>query len=389
VVGPSRKVALLVETSNSYAREVLHGIRAWLREHEPWAIRFSENSRGAGLPPWLRRWKGDGIIARVENPAIARGLKATGLPVVDVSAALVTPVFPRVATDSRAAMALAAEHFLERGFRNFGFCGDPRFLWAARRGEFFAAHLHGAGFGCDRFAPPTRATAEAQVQAIARWLRRLPLPTAVLACYDVRGQQVLEACQLAGLAVPEEVAVLGVHNDELLCDLSDPPLSSVIPNARRAGYEAAALLARLMAGEPLPPTVTLIAPLGVATRQSTDVVAVPDARLSAAVRFIRAHAGEAIDVGDVLRHVPMSRTLLERKFKRWLGHTPHEHILRTRLGRVKELLVSTDLPIGAIAERTGFAHSEYLSVAFRRLTGQPPGAFRTRHRAGNPGPSPI
>jgi LacI family transcriptional regulator len=389
VARPSRKVALLVETSNSYAREVLHGIRAWLREHEPWAIRFTENSRGAGLPHWLRHWKGDGIIARVESPAIARGLKATGIPVVDVSAALVTPVFPRVATDSEAAMGLAAEHFLERGFRTFGFCGDPRFLWATRRGEFFAAHLRRAGCGCERFSPPARASAEGQVQAIARWLRRLPRPTAVLACYDVRGQQVLEACRLAGLAVPEEVAVLGVHNDELLCDLSDPPLSSVIPNARRAGYEAAGLLARLMAGERLPPAVTLIAPLGVATRQSTDVVAVPDERLSAAVRFIRAHADQAIGVGDVLRHVPMSRTLLERKFRRWLGHTPHDYILRARLDRVKDLLVSTDASIGAIAERTGFSHSEYLSVAFRRLTGQPPGAFRSRHRAGTPWSAPA
>jgi LacI family transcriptional regulator len=382
VIRLSRKVALLVETSNSYAREVLHGIRAWLREHEPWSIRLSEDRRGAAVPGWLRRWQGDGIIARVENPAIAARLQATRLPVVDVSAALAQPVFPRVATDSRAAMRLAAEHFLQRGFRHFGYCGDPRFLWSARRADLFAAALRERGHACHAFTSPRRTGGEAGVLAISRWLRGLPRPVAVLACYDVRGQQVLAACQLAGLAVPEEVAVLGVHNDDLLCDLSDPPLSSVIPNARRAGYEAAALLARMMNGERVPVAVTLVEPVGIATRQSTDVVAVPDSRVSAAVRFIREHAGEALSVSDVLRHVPMSRTLLERKFRRWLGHTPHEHILRARLDRVKELLVSTDLPIGAIADRTGFAHSEYLSVAFRRMTGHPPGAFRARHRPG-------
>lgn len=385
-VTPRRKVALLVETSNTYGRELLHGVRAWARERRAWSVRLSEHGRGAALPPWLLEWKGDGIIARVNSPGIAAALRRARVPVVDVSAALARPVFPRVVTDSAAVTRLAFEHLHERGLRHFGYCGDARFRWSRQRGDLFSAQVRAAGGRVARFAEPARrsgrAGVEAEFAALVAWLRGLPKPAGVLACYDVRGQQVIEACQEAGLAVPEEVAVIGVHNDDLVCDLCDPPLSSVIPDARRAGYEAAELLERMMNGEAVPVATHLIEPVGVAARQSTDVVAVADARVAAAVRFIRERAETGIDVSDVLRAVPMSRTLLERRFKQLLGHTPHEHIQRVRLERVKAMLASTDLPVGAVAERVGFEHAEYLSVAFRRATGLTPREYRQRHRAG-------
>ncbi len=378
---PRRKVALLIETSNTYARDLLHGIRIWLREQKPWSIRFSEEGRGAGLPVWLADWHGDGIIARVTSRRMASALRKTGLPVVDVAAALPEPVFPRVATDSRAATRLALEHLTERGFRHFAYCGDERFWWSASRELSFTEQVRAASRNCSVFrVGRTRAGSDNEQAELISWLRSLPKPVGILACYDVCGQQVLEACIDAGLAVPEQVAVMGVHNDELLCDLCEPPLSSVIPNARRAGYEAASLLARMMEGERVPVEARLIEPVGVAQRQSTDVIAVDDPKVSAAVRYIRAHATTGIDVGDVLRAVPISRTLLERRFKALLGHTPHEHILRTRLARVQTMLIETELPVALIAERTGFEHTEYLSVAFRRHTGQTPSAYRKRHR---------
>lgn len=380
-----RKVALLIETSNTYAREVLHGIRAWQRGNGEWSIRHSEQGRGARVPAWLGDWRGDGVIARVENTRIAEALRRTRLPVVDVSAALAEPPFPRVVTDSDAAMRLAAEHLCERGFVHFGYCGDARFLWARQRGEYFQKHLARAGRTCAFFTAPAggalRPGGDAEVRAIARWLARLPRPAGVLACYDLRGQQVLTACQLAGLRVPDEIAVMGVHNDELVCDLCAPPLTSVIPDARRAGYEAAALLARMMAGERVAAGIRTVPPIGIACRQSTDVVAVSDAKVAAVVKYMREHAHEGIDVADVLRAVPLSRTLLERRFKTLLGRTPHEYLLRTRLDRVRALLATMDLSLAAIAERTGFAYQEYLTVVFRRETGMTPTAFRRRQRA--------
>jgi LacI family transcriptional regulator len=377
---PRPRVALLVETSNAYARELLFGIRAYLREHAAWSVYLDEHGRGDTVPGWLNKWKGDGIIARVENSTIAEALLATGLPVVDVSFGLERSPFPRVATDSNAVSRLAAEHLRERGFKHFGYCGDARYHWANMRRRHFSEHLRQAGFGCEVF-PETGADGqpsswEREIEALARWIRHLPKPAGIFACYDIRGQQVLEACRRLKVVVPDEVAVIGVHNDELLCDLCDPPLTSIIPNARRAGYESAALLKRMMAGEKLSPQVLLLEPLGVASRQSTDVVALDDPRLAQAVRFIRESAGRNITVNDVLKAVPMSRTIFERRFKQALGRTPHEHILRTRIGRVKSLLATTNLTLSAIAERSGFEHVEYLNVAFKRVEGVSPGAYR-------------
>jgi LacI family transcriptional regulator len=176
------------------------------------------------------------------------------------------------------------------------------------------------------------------------------------------------------------VAVLGVDNDEILCDLAEPPLSSVVPNTRRIGYEAAAMLDRLMAGEPAPTGPTLIEPLAVMTRQSTDVLAVGDRDVAAAIRYIREHACEGISVNDVLAAVPLSRSVLERRFTRILGHTPKEEISRVRLRRIKQLLAETDLPLARIATMTGFEHPEYLNVMFKGKTGDTPGEYRENTR---------
>ena len=249
--GRRTRVALLIETSNAYARELLHGIQSYARENRHWALHLTEQGRGETPPAWLRSWRGDGMIARVETKSVAEAVRQAAVPVVNVSAAELAPEFPTVISDSAAIARLAAEHLLERGFRHFGYCGDARFAWSARHGENFVRHLADAGFECAVFdsQPADAEDWEREQRKLARWLRSLPKPAGVMACYDIRGQQVLDVCRAVGVAVPDEVAVIGQHNDELLCDLCDPPLSSVIPNARRAGYEAAALLDRMMRGE--------------------------------------------------------------------------------------------------------------------------------------------
>jgi LacI family transcriptional regulator len=380
-----RRVALLVETSNAYARELLHGIRAWLREHGGWTIALAEAGRGAPPPAWLAKWRGDGILARIETPAIARAVVASGLPAVDLSAARLAPALPWMETNDRAVARVAVEHLQERGFQHFAYCGDPRFNWSLWRGEAFAEHLLARGRRCDVFPPPKPGRSrpaetldlDAETAALARWLRRLPRPVAIFAAYDIRGLQVLEVCRRLGLHVPDEVAVLGVDNDELLCDLADPPLSSVIPDVRRTGYEAAALLEGLMRGEPVRNDGRLFEPRGVAVRQSTDVIAVTDRHIATAVRYIREQACNGIGVAEVVRQVPMSRRVLETRFRKLLGCSPHDQILRVKLDRVKRLLTETDLPLAAIADKTGFAHVEYLSVAFKKNVGLTATDFRT------------
>ena len=376
------QVALLIETSNAYARGLLRGIVSYLREHRNWSLHLAEHGRGDKPPGWLARWRGHGIIARVETPAIAQALQGLKLPIVDVSAARLIPSLPWFETDDATVARLAAEHLLERGFKQFAYCGDARFNWSNWRCEHFTAHLRAAGCACFVYRPTKRFSPddEGQVKDIALWLAKLPKPLGVMACYDLRGQQVLDACRRQSLAVPEDVAVLGVDDDDLLCELSSPPLSSVVLNTQRTGYEAAALLDRLMSGQRVAPATYLIPPLGVTTRQSTDVLAIEDRHVARAVHFIRGHACDGINVEDVLKAVPHSRRLLESRFKKLLGRTPHEEITRVQINRVKQLLTETELSLEQIAELAGFAHVEYLSVVFKKKTGLPPGRYRALHR---------
>lgn len=373
------KVALLIETSNSYARGLLRGIVSYIRENRQWSIYLSEHNRGDRPPTWLSKWDGDGIIARIENAAIARVLKEVKIPIVDVSAARMLPRLPWFETDDEEVSRLGFEHLRERGFRSFGFCGDPHFNWSNWRMDHFARRAREAGFGCALYKPSQGYALddEQQIDDIGRWLRGLPKPAGVMACYDLRGQQVLDACRRHEMAVPDEVAVVGVDNDDLLCELSHPPLTSVIPNTARTGYEAARLLDGLMCGRPAGSEAQLIPPLGIATRQSTDVLAIEDRQLAKAVKFIREQACNGIKVGDVLKAVPQARRILEANFKKTLGRTPHQEIIRVQLERVKRLLSETDLTLEAISERAGFSHVEYLSVAFKREVGTPPSRYRS------------
>lgn len=380
---PKRKrVALLVETSNSYARGVLEGITSYAREHHAWSVYLPEQRRGGAPPRWLSHWKGDGIIARIETPQIARLVAKTRLPVVDLSAARLVPHAPWVETDDYAIAALAADHLQQRGFKHFAYCGDGRFNWSKWRGEFFTGLLKSRGYECHVYQPPRAITADdpwnKEEAEIARWLLSLPKPLGVMACYDIRGKQVADACRRAGLSVPDEVAVLGVDDDNLLCALAEPPLSSIAPNTHKTGYTAAALLDRMMSGTRVPADAHLIEPLGIITRQSTDVLAIEDRDVSEAIRLIREHACRGIRVSDLLKVIPISRRVLESRFKNLIGHTPHDEILRVRIDRARMLLSETNLKLAQVAQRTGFPHTEYLTVVFKRKTGVPPSLYRKR-----------
>lgn len=372
------KVALVFEATNSYARKILTGIGEYILNHGPWQVHYAELGRNDLPPKWLTRWDGHGIIARGENPAIARAVERSAVPVVDLTPSRLLPQAPWVKSDDTLVSRLAAQHFAGHGFRHFAFCGDQRFRWANQRKEQFVHEIAKLGHPCHCFETSSgRASHDAEIDTIGKWLMSLPKPVAVFACYDNRGQQVLEACRRRELMVPETVAVLGVDNDEVLCALSPPPLSSIALNPRRVGWEGAALLARMMRGEKLKPESHLIPPVGVVTRQSSDILAVPDPKIAMALRFIRENACSGIRVSDVLRACPMARRVLETRFRQVLGRTPREEILRVQLNRVKELLVGTEMPVWQIADRTGF-EPEYLSVVFKQETGTAPSEYRRR-----------
>jgi LacI family transcriptional regulator len=379
------RVALLVESSRSYGRDLLHGIAEYVRLHGPWSIYLDDRGL-AEVPAWLAAFDGDGIIARVENRKVGRAILDRGVPAIDLRGLLLDLEMPLIETDDEEVVRLAVAHLLERGFRHFAYCGFVGANYSDKRSESFTRRLAEAGFTPHVYQPPSQFRARGiwewerqnltYQDHVTRWLEELPRPVGLMACNDIRGQQVLNACREVGIAVPDEVAVIGVDNDEVLCDLSDPPLSSVVPNSRRIGYEAAALLERLMNGKPPPRETLFVKPLGIVTRHSTDVLAIEDRDVAGAVRFIREQACRGIKVEDLLAEVPLSRSVLERRFVKLLGRTPKAEILRVQLERVRQLLAETEFPLTRVAAMTGFEHPEYLSVVFRKKTGQTPGQYR-------------
>lgn len=376
------KVALLVETSNTYARGLLQGIISYIHEHRPWSIYLAEQSRGQPLPVWLGRWNGDGVIARIENSAIAATVRKLRTPAVDLSAARLIPALPWVETDDVAIARMAAQHLLERGFRHFAFAGDNSFAWSRGREAAFVELVREAGLDCsvhhDSTAPSDQR--ESSVECMGAWLAKLPKPVGIMAAYDPLGKHVLDACRHLGIPVPDDAAVIGVDNDEVFCALAEPPMTSIVLDAHSTGYAAAGLLDRMMGGERVGGEGRLFPPLGVAARRSTDVLAIDDQDLVRAVRYIREHACEGIGVKNVLGVVGLSRRVLESRFAKVVGRTPHAEILRVQLNQVKTLLRESGLTIEAIAERTGFAHAEYLSTLFRKMEGMPPSRYRALYQ---------
>ena len=375
-------VAVCVDTSRSYGRGLLRGIADYVETFGRWSLYIDPQSAGRYAKGWLENWRGDGILAFIETAALADRFLRSGIPTVELFGHRLDLRLPQVGNDDDAIGRLAAGHLLERRFRRFAYSGYPGEGWSDRRCRGFAGAVGRKGFPCDRLdcerRPPTPAAWERAQQALTAWLRGLARPLGLMACSDRHAQRVLDACRRAGLAVPEEVAVIGVDNDEETCRLSDPPLSSVIDDPRRVGFEAARLLDRLMAGKARPGggKPVLVPPLGVATRRSTDVTAVEDRLVADAMRAIRQGACEGLKVTGLARACYVSRSVLYRRFEAALDRTPHEEILRVRLDRVKGLLAQTELTLEAIAALAGFDHSEYLSVAFKRETGVTPGKFR-------------
>jgi LacI family transcriptional regulator len=376
-------VVLIFDTASIYGRRALSGIIRYLRSQPPWLICLDQPRHLEDTSPlrWIKGWRGDGIICRAITPQCTEYLRKSRIPAVNLNDRWVEDLgLPLIRSDDHAIGRLAANHLLERGFRHFAFCGFTSTSWSQRRQEGFAAALRHQGEFCSVYESPWGGPrphpGEAEHEAIGRWLAMLPRPLGVFTCNEVRGQHVLDACQRINATVPDEVAVIGVDDDDLLCSLCSPPLSSVVPNPERIGYEAAALLSRLMAGEKPPRREILIEPLGVTARQSTDVLALDNPQLAAAIRCIREHACEGITVPDVLKHVPLSRTVLERQFRRYLGHSPRTEIRAMQIKRVKQLLAETDLPLEQIAALAGYKHVEYMSVVFKRLTGQSPSHYR-------------
>jgi LacI family transcriptional regulator len=381
---PTVLLIFLMNLEDSTA--ILNGISHFERSHRPWAAFLDDEARAEKEPRWLRSKHWDGVISRHTTPALVKSCAELKLPLVDLNDSPVFSGVPKFRPDNVAIGHLGAEHFLERGFHHFGYTGFSNNLWARERRDGFVEALRLAGRQAEVLEVewPGNLTPfwdESQTNVLADWLRGLPRPVAIMACNDLRALQVISAAHAAHLLVPEEVAVLGANNDAVRCDLSYPPLSSVAVNPFQTGFIAAECLSGLMDGNKTEHVDERIEPVGVITRHSTDVLAINDKNVAAALAYIREHACQGTTVDAVLRHASASRSQLEKKFRRYLGRSPQSEIRRVQVARIKQLLVDTDFPLKKIADVTGFEHVEYLSVVFKRFTGEAPGGYRKKRQS--------
>jgi len=375
------RVALFVDTQSAYGRNVIRGVNRYARTRGPW--RFSGDPQRAVAPiADIGRWTGDGVIAQVSRLDIEAELRPLRVPVANVSQHRPDVPFPSVQTDGDLIGALGAEHLLERGFRHFGFCGFSDHAYSRSRRRGFTERLARQGLPCATFdgeapqEPPSewpRRTAE-----LCAWLRELPQPIGVMCCNDVRAWHVAQACHDVGIRIPDDLALLGADDDELVCELCSPPLSSVDVGAFHVGYEAALLLDRLMQGEPPPGSPIMVPPVRVVTRRSTDTLALPDAMVARALQFIREHACDPVGAAEVAATLPVSRRVLERRFRAHLERSILEEIVETRLRRAKELLLDSMLPIAEVAWRSGFGYVQQFNAVFRRAMDCSPLDYRRR-----------
>ena len=386
-----KHVALIVEAAIAPRRMLLTGIARYIQEHEPWSVYLKPAGVEQDLAQWLQAWEGDGIIVSASDPDNSIDPRP-GIAVVDLFGSMRERNFPMVHADDLAVGRMGAEHLLSRGFRNFGFWRytDKGAAWSARRFEGFRAALP-AGATCavyDSHFPKAGSggprTWEHQQKELVTWLAELPKPAGIMTSTDLMGQQLLEACQRAEIIVPEELAVIGVDNDEPICRIATPPLSSVSLNDHQRGYEAAALLARLMAGEDVPRHPIWIQPSGVVARASTDFMAIEDASIVKALRFLRENACFNISVDDLVREVLLSRSVLERRFRKIVGRTIGDEIVRLRVDHAIELLCNTSMELKAIAYHSGFGSQAYMNAVFKKKVGKTPGSYRD-HLRGNLG----
>ncbi len=379
----TKNVAILMNLNRIYDRQVIRGITQYVQSAGYWHLYVEEDP--ADKIPSFADWSSDGMIVDTDDRQISAAIGQLACPLVAIGT-LAPDVLRRlpvstVRSDNETIARWAAGHLLEKGIRSFGYYGmRTRGLdrWAGIRRDTFRQQLAKHGFPCAVFtgrlyAPRHWGLLQTELQ---QWLEGLPKPVGIMACNDWRGRHLLEACRQLGLRVPDDAAVIGVDNDELVCESAIPPLTSVAQDAEAVGYQAAGLLDQLMRDRRCRPTHLVIPPACLVERESTDMVATDDPVVSGALHFIRGHASRGINVADVVHHLDVSRSTIEKKLKHRLGRTVHDEIQRVRLEAARRLIATTDLPLHEVADRAGFSTVQYMSAVFQRELGHPPGQLR-------------
>jgi len=382
-----KQVALILDTNQAYDRKIVAGITRYMRQVGNWIIHM-ELDPNSKIPNF-QDWQGHGVIANLDDLNVYETLSKLKLPVVGIGGGYgfypKIKNIPYVYTDNKKVVELAFEHFRSRGFSSLAFCGlehNEINGWAREREQTFIELCKNKNLACSIYHGKTISNKNWQsvIKDLKRWLEQLPKPTGILAANDMRAYHVLEACLRSNIRVPDQIGVVGVDNDEMICSLTNPPLTSVIQGTNMLGYHAAELLNSMMEGKNNVKS-KIISPQGIAIRESSDSHVIEDDLIYKALHFIRERACAGIKVDQVSEYCHVSRSTLENRFKEKLGKSVHHEITRLKINKVKELLVQDNLPLKNISKITGFSSPQYLSLILKEETGLSPVQYRQKHRS--------
>jgi len=376
-----RKILLLLESARTCERDFLRGIARYSHLHGPWAFyrkpRFYLKNRSGGISlAQIKAFDPDGIV--VSDTENLDALLRLGKPTLIHAFKIDTHDRPTIIGDSLQTGTMAAEHLLGLGFSKFAYCGLGKYYWSRGRYASFRDTIVKARFDVSYFELHPQQIKNAlpkELLRLAKWLTSV-VPAGLMACADDCSQYIVEACKIADIQIPEQIGLIGVDNDDMVCELSDPPLSSIALDFAKAGHEAAELLDHLMSNQSIPQHMITVHPSHIVTRASTDILAIDDRDVALAVQFIRQHANTLIQIGDVLHEVTCSQRTLHHKFQTNLGRSVHQEIKRVRIERIAKLLRETDLPISTIAIKLGYSNINHISRYFQQAMNITPLAYR-------------
>jgi LacI family transcriptional regulator len=377
-----KRIVLLVETSREFGRQLIIGIARYARLNGPWSF-YKEPIDLKSSIPHLTSWKPDGIIMR--DSLITNELLKLKIPtILAIHNSSYPKNFPIIKTDSYSIAKMASGHFIEKGFKCFAFCGFDNFDWSNERKSHFCRFNSEFGYKTHAYSSPNTSLTydwEKEQRHVSEWIKTLPKPVGILACNDDRGQHILEVCKRINFKVPEDVAVVGVDNDPMICEIGDPPLTSIALNVESAGYEAAKLLDQLINGKKMKGQQIIVTASHIVQRQSSDILAVNDSEVASAIRYIKENAKNKILVKDVVKTTDIGRRTLEQRFRKTVHRSIYDEIRKVRVEWISKLLMETDLPISHISSFFNFTDIEHISRYFKKEKGIGLRQFRNLHHS--------
>ncbi|MCF2495239.1 MULTISPECIES: DNA-binding transcriptional regulator [Dyadobacter] len=383
------KIILLLDFAEEYSKSLMKGINTYSKEFGPWIFcrmpLFHRETVGIdGILKWALEWKADGIVGQLYNKDIEKIVQA-GIPVIAQDFKERFAEIPNITGGYHEAGQLGADYFLKKGFTNFAFYGFNDIVWSRERAEGFEERLKKRGHKVHYFEHKKARSTELwyyKPSSLSRWLKSLPKPIGLMTCDDNQGQHITEACRQLGIRIPEEVAVLGVDNDEMICDLSDPPLSSIALDAEKGGYDAAKLLDHMIKHGTAHYYDIIVKPVQVITRHSTDIYATNDDHIASSLKYIHQNIDKNLHVDEVVKQVPLSRRALEKRFLEITGYPIYKYIFNLRIEKFTQKLLDTDMSVFEIALDMGLTDSKNIARQFRQAKGCSPSVYRNRYVAG-------